>query len=98
MQTENSTTCFCAMISSSKKKNATYLFLLNILLDGQNQIEQQKQKCDVVAQLRTNQPHIVLGGLDYQTAGEELGKKGLKRNQGGEASKGVVERAGLCWR
>lgn len=29
------------MISSSKKKkNATYLFLLNILLDGQNKIEQ----------------------------------------------------------
>lgn len=75
MQAENSTTCFCVMISSAKK-----------------------QKCDVVAQLRTNQPHIVLGGLDYQTAGEELGKKGLKRNQGGEASKGVVERAGLCWR
>lgn len=58
----------------------------------------RKQKCDVVTQWGTNQPHIVLGGLDYQTAGKELGKKGLKRNQGGEASKGVVERAGLCWR
>lgn len=95
-QAENSTKCYCAMTSSSKKKQN--IFLLNILLDGQNQTEQQKQKCDVVAQLLTNQPLIICRALDYQTADKELDKKELKRNRGGEAGKGVVEKAGLCWR
>lgn len=48
----------------------------------------------------TNQPSTVLGALGNETAGEGVEWNKLKRRWGGEATKGVVEKAGhgLWWR
>lgn len=60
----------------------------------QNQPEQHKHILPIHLQSTVNQPGTVPRALGYSTAGEGMVEKEQKRNDGGEPSKGVVEKEG----